>query len=564
MPTSSNAARAPAADAELEIRQPTGETIRRTLDGTRFSIGRSDSAQIQLDHPTVSRLHAELYRDPFGRWWIRDLASRYGTEVDRRKVAEQLLTGAERIHLGEIELRLIEGSRVRDTGSYGDQPTIAIRDIAESQVRALQDTRAPRIASEHLSELIRLGTDLSATAGPDARRRLLCEHVTTRLFHGSAALVLRIMLERPDDPPRELCKVLSQGAREGSLNPAYVSRTLLRKVCEIHGPALASNAPVAPVDAQLSLPRAMLELAAVACPLCESRGALDLLYLVLPPEFGTSEWLALASFAAEQYRQAETTWRLQERLREHEAIENDLERAREIQGRLLPREIAVPGIDLAIGFEPCRWVGGDYVDVIALDDGRRLLVIADVSGKGLPAAITTGNLHAIVHAYAAGEFSLPSMVQNINVYLENHLLEDSFVTMLCVALNPLSGEFECVVAGHPPPLRVDSSGDVQAVDVVVHIPLGVEEMLVRSSRGRLEPGQWLVLHTDGVTDVCSEDGERLDDDGLIAMVRSLFGEIRDGDAEEVARRLNQRLDEYQGRAMPVDDRTFVVLRRHTS
>ena len=164
MPTSSNAALAPAADAELEIRQPTGETIRRTLDGTRFSIGRSDSAQIQLDHPTVSRLHAELYRDPFGRWWIRDLASRYGTEVDRRKVAEQLLTGAERIHLGEIELRLIEGSRVRDTGSYGDQPTIAIRDIAESQVRTLQDTRAPRIASEHLSELIRLGTDLSATA----------------------------------------------------------------------------------------------------------------------------------------------------------------------------------------------------------------------------------------------------------------------------------------------------------------------------------------------------------------------------------------------------------------
>ena len=108
-------------------------------------------------------------------------------------------------------------------------------------------------------------------------------------------------------------------------------------------------------------------------------------------------------------------------------------RANTIQKRLVPRGVVVPGLDFAIGFTPCRWVGGDYVDLIRGPNGQVLLTIADVCGKGLPAALVASSLHMLTHTAMRTSTPLPAIMQNLNIYLCESLSEGTFVSMLAAA-----------------------------------------------------------------------------------------------------------------------------------
>ncbi len=168
-------------------------------------------------------------------------------------------------------------------------------------------------------------------------------------------------------------------------------------------------------------------MAAVAVPLTGGggdAGPAGLLYAAFPPEYGTGEWLALCALAVRHHRQAEAVWANIAANRKLAALEADVERRRRVQDRLVPKRLDLPGLDVAIRFRPCHGVAGDYVDALPLPDGRSLLVIADVSGKGLPAA------------------------------LDDHLVEslppEAFVTLLAMTIDPATGAAEAVNAGHPP------------------------------------------------------------------------------------------------------------------
>lgn len=551
--------RTPPADqraTEIEIRARSGSITRRTLDAPRLVLGRSHTADIQFDDPSVSRRHAELYRDPFGRWWIRDLESRFGTVVNGRPVTERRLSGGEEIRVGDVTLRLLEPATDAPSSRVGAS-SLVWADERASNVRTLSETPTPQISTTHLTELMQLGAHFSGAGDAEQGMRLLCEHLAHRTFRAGTALVLRVAPAAPDEPALELCR---ETADRASGNP-YVSRSLVRRVCESREPALASNAPIGPVDLAISLPAVHQALCAIACPLREVGPWLDLLYLVLPPQFGSGEWLALTAYAAAQFRQAETTRAMAERTHEHERIERELRHAREMQDRLLPRRLQFPGLDLAIGFEPCRWVGGDYVDAALLADGRVLLVIGDVSGKGLPAALLTGNLHAVVHANIDSGASLVGLVQNADRYLRRLLADDAFVTLACLAIDAASGVMEYIIAGHPRPLLIGPDGTARELEGKIHMPLGVEKHAVAAARQTLEPGWWLLLHTDGATDIVDEQGQRLGGDGFVRLVAEVFGGQTGATADEMMQKLNAHLNVYQGRCVPADDRTLLLLRR---
>lgn len=541
--------------AVLEICARDGQVTRIPLLGRRYVIGRLPEVDIRIPHDTVSRRHAELVQDPFSRWWLRDLGSRFGMRVQGERVNETLLSGDEEVEVGEFLLRIRMPSLSVDRSDVS-MPVTLLRDDQGAAVRTLRDTQSPSIAPDQLASLTRLGPELARQADAQQRRKMLCEHFIRGEFRALSAMVLRLPMAATQAPQR-LCTTHPPGALD---EVEYVSQTLLREVLRLREPVLASNMPTEYAGLDLSLPAAERRLAAAACPLRAGADALEILYVTLPPELGTTPFLALLALAAALYQQAETGWQLHVNRQSFELIERDLERGREIQRRLLPPERAILGLDVAYGVQPCRWVGGDYLDVIPTADGRVLLVLGDVSGKGLAAALTTGNLHALMHAHAGGAVDIGAIVCGANDYLTQVLPDDAFVTLCGVLLDPRTGKLEFANAGHPAPLVV-SAGGVRPLPGEVQLPLGLAPQTMAVQTGTLAAGQWLVLYSDGATDLVNEGGTRLDFEGLNDIVRSAGEQTGLRTARQFVQYLEERLDQFQGRALPADDRTLLVARR---
>jgi serine phosphatase RsbU (regulator of sigma subunit) len=286
---------------------------------------------------------------------------------------------------------------------------------------------------------------------------------------------------------------------------------------------------------------------------------MELLYAVLPPEYGTGEWLALTVMAGKQYQQAEAAWRARRSAEDHAVVERELERARQIQMRLVPHDPQIPGMDIAVGFSPCRWVGGDYVDVLPTPDGRVLLAVADVCGKGLPAALVAASLHTMVHASVLGGTGLCDFMTNLNRYLIQTQASETFVTMIAMLVDPRTGAVEWANAGHPPPLALAPGGAPRPLRAESQFPLGIDEQTINCHHATLAPDELLVLYTDGLTEL-KTDGKFLGVDGLCEHLTRVYAQPH-MEARDAAAGLTQALDALQHAHLPQDDRTFLLARR---
>jgi sigma-B regulation protein RsbU (phosphoserine phosphatase) len=545
----------------LEISDGVAPSQRLSITGQNLVIGRSPDAQVHLDRNTISRRHAEIFCDPYHRWFVRDLGSRNGTRVNGRPGLEHPIQSGDLLGVGEFTLRIVSLgalTRAQDSTIAPTGTSLAVTD-ASSEISTLHDMDTPRVSASHLSLINELGQNLLSLPDAPQRLRELCRMVVRDEFHGRCAMVLRLSKDRPLDEPM----VLSPA----EVNPAflgfapYISRSILRALRQKEMPLLASNATHHPTSAEISISPDILAISAIACPLHIDDHIMDVLYAVLPPEYGTGEWLALTTMAAKQYEQAENAWAARKRQVDHESIERELRKARDIQLRLLPAELSIPGLDVAIGFKPCRWVGGDYPDAIPTRDGRSLLIIADVCGKGLPAALIAQSLHATTRISMRAGVPLVDLIHNIAEYLRESCPHTSFVTLCAILLDSATGELECINAGHPPALILSPGGEMRALQSSQHLPLGIEEETFSIQHDRIAPGQVLAMYTDGLIDLVSPDGKSLGTDELYKQLSTLVAQEPLAPARHLASRLTSFLDTLQGTALSADDRTFLLARR---
>jgi serine phosphatase RsbU (regulator of sigma subunit) len=268
------------------------------------------------------------------------------------------------------------------------------------------------------------------------------------------------------------------------------------------------------------------------------------------------------TLVAEAYQQAEMVWDMRHQVRQNAFVERELEMAHEIQSGLVPRQFAAPGLELAFGFEPCRWVGGDYVDALVLPDGRVLLAIADVCGKGMQAALVASSVHTLVRASRDLCGDLPQLMKRLNEYLLGHLPEHSFVTMLCILLNCQTGEIELVSAGHPPAIIVRSGICAEALSQTDNVGLGIvpEEFVVLSSQ--LDEGDVLLMYTDGMTEMVNDKGEMFGTERLATEFQRIIDVNPYASVDSMKERLMGLCNAYRGSGMANDDRTFLVAMRH--
>ena len=546
----------------LEVDDGGGDKVVVPLTGDRSLIGRGREAQIRLEGDGVSRLHAELFRDPFGRWWIRDLDSSNGTNVNGFEVAERMLELDDVITIGGYTLSLTATDTVPAQEPEMAGPGVTMRQMRSDHISSLTPAAAPQISAAHLDTLMTLSRRLQSIESLGRRRELLCSMMVSEQFGGLSAVVIRLDRADPAKDPQTLCTPQTSPAWRGQ--SLYISAELVESLCGEPQPLLTRDIePGAALVAQSAPATAeAAAMSAMACPLEVVTAALDVLYVIVPPSHGTMQWLTLVKLAAELFNQAQITWQARRLAHINAMVEHDLNRGREIQMRLIPRNVRVQDLDVAVRFQPCRWVAGDYVDVVsAPGSSRTLLIVADVCGKGLPAALVASSVHTMVHTFMRAGVELQGLVAMINEHLFDHLPANRFVTGVFVQIDPATGELNYINAGHPSPIIVQPDGQRRELSISHDEPLGLTRVTYQLEHDQLDRGQMLAMFTDGLTEMKDASGRMLTDYRVGDHLRQIFSADPQAPTEQAAQKFNEVLDAYQGDRLQADDRTFLLARR---
>jgi serine phosphatase RsbU (regulator of sigma subunit) len=264
-------------------------------------------------------------------------------------------------------------------------------------------------------------------------------------------------------------------------------------------------------------------------------------------------------------RQASEIRRLNEELRFQNAqlqvknmlMELELDMAREVQKGLLPREIPrLPGVALAACYLPTGRVGGDLYDFAALDGEALGLFIADVAGHGLPAAFIAAMTKIIFDSYAPTTRSSAELLARINRQLAGNLAMGLYVTIFYGVYRLKDRLLTFTRAGHPKPILLRGGSDVaESLDTEGHVVGAFEEGEFGEAQVVLEPGDTLVLFTDGINECVSATGERYSSDHLLAVLR----QHRGLGPEELVAAIRQDLTAWTAGEPFRDDVTLVVM-----
>jgi serine phosphatase RsbU (regulator of sigma subunit) len=250
----------------------------------------------------------------------------------------------------------------------------------------------------------------------------------------------------------------------------------------------------------------------------------------------------------------------QAQLIQKEKLEHELRMARSVQAGLLPRNTpGIPGWEFAAQWHPAREVSGDFYDFMALSEaGAMCVMVADVSDKGMPAALFTTLSRSVLRACITTPPALAESIQRANRLICADSADRMFVTLFVCALDPRSGTFSYVNAGHNLPLlfraatrqwhELDASGMAMGV---------MDDVAYAQNADSLHAGDVLVIYTDGLTDAVNASGELFGNDRLMAVLHQAEGESAAG----IAQALSRAMADYTVGLEPFDDMTCVVIKR---
>jgi sigma-B regulation protein RsbU (phosphoserine phosphatase) len=251
--------------------------------------------------------------------------------------------------------------------------------------------------------------------------------------------------------------------------------------------------------------------------------------------------------------------RLHQDIVEKEKIEKELEIAGTIQRRLLPKELPkIPGYEVDAVARPTRLVGGDYYDFFPLNSGQMVLVIADVSGKGVPAALLVSTLHASLHAYVEGVNDLSRLVGRLNKVVHENTEAERYITLFIGILDSQTGNLTYVNAGHCFPYLFRPANSSVSLLASTGLPLGMFEAAdFQKESVTLAPSDFLVLYTDGVTEAMNHSFEEY---GETRFKQALSG-FKDMTASGFVGGIVAEVERFVSGEPQSDDLTLLVLKR---
>jgi serine phosphatase RsbU (regulator of sigma subunit) len=336
--------------------------------------------------------------------------------------------------------------------------------------------------------------------------------------------------------------VVLAGPREGTLVPKAVkcrkagdaeemclSRTILKQAMAGKEAILSADAVA---DARFDTAQSVTDLhirSLMCAPLIDGDGrALGVIQVDTVDRrnrFNDDDLEVLASVAS-QAALAISNAELHEQALRRQAIERDLELAHRVQQGLLPAAPPrVPGYEFFSHYEAADQIGGDYYDYVPLPDGRVAVVVGDVSGKGVPAALLMAKLSGDVRFALATAPDPAAAARRINATFVQNGAEDRFVTLIVAVLDPKTHELTIVNAGHMPPLLGKADGAVEQLGAGrAGLPLGVaDDFQYQSFTRALAPGECVTIFTDGISEAMDGDGQLY---GLPRLLEQVGGPAR--------------------------------------
>jgi len=247
---------------------------------------------------------------------------------------------------------------------------------------------------------------------------------------------------------------------------------------------------------------------------------------------------------------------------EKEKLKKEMDIARQIQQRLLPRNYPeVEGIEFAALFEPAQEIGGDFYDVFPIDENRLGFAIGDVAGKSISGALLMVLVRTLLRAEALNRSDPREVLARLNNFLRAELAEDRrrFVTLQYNVIDIKARSVTCTSAGHPPPIFMSASGKTIETVHTKGIALGVVEdsrffKTLVEKKVKLTPGDALLLYTDGITDVAYKKGGGFGEEGLIKSLRDCCTK----NTHDILSCVMHDLTSYAG-AVPIEDDLTMLL-----
>jgi sigma-B regulation protein RsbU (phosphoserine phosphatase) len=334
-----------------------------------------------------------------------------------------------------------------------------------------------------------------------------------------------------------------------------LSRSVLEAVRSSGDTVMASNVRLAPQQLDLTAVEDDRPRAVVCSPIESSEDAIQALYLEVSASEADQGILDFARAMARQIGFAKKAVLAANELTQRRLLDQQLAMARTIQLGLTPKLAEIPSIiDVSLHYEPAMWVGGDYCDIWQVQGRGIAFAVGDVSGKGLPAALTMANLHAALRTAVHFSSGPAEAMSYVNEHLIRHLPSDTFVTLILGMFDPDSGTLHYVNAGHILPV-IMNRGTVAELGRPMNPPLGLAPVEYQGDSAVLVPGAGLIIVTDGITEACSPSGELFGVPGLLSAIRQDLS----GQSQSIVQTIVGATSSFRGVHPQQDDATVLAL-----
>jgi len=578
--------------SELLVNYPDRAPERLPLGRLRITIGRSARNDVCIPDPFASRVHAEVRREG-DQYFLQDLGSANGTYFNGSRLEGTVaLAHGHRIQIGETEivfkdqaaeralpettieedaplpevtiafdsaqhttsglLEAIEGARTQTSGRF---------DLASVMPHSTGSAVAARTTADDHGDLLALISKVGVTLLASATLDETLRQVALLVFEAVPAERCLIMLREGEQGELKI-RAAEMRDRRPEVGEVRVSRTIIEEVVNQGRSVLTSDAQHDPRFRSSTVTFQGIR-SVLAVPLGVGERIFGMIYADSPlatSRFSEDHLKVLTTLGSVAAIRVENTRLLEEHL-EQRQYEHELQLAREIQQRFQPTAPpAVPGFELqGISF-PSYQIGGDYYDFILCIDGRLVVALGDVSGKGTSAALLMSSLHAAVHAQVASCRPITETVGAVNRYLADNTPANRFVTLFYAELDPLTGSLSFINAGHNPPIIAHESGAFEHLGAG-GVPLGIiPDFDFREGRTQLRPGDVLIAYSDGVTETQSPAGEEF---GTMRL-QEVITQNLDLSAAGLRDKIEAALSAFAQGTPAVDDITLVIVKRERS
>ncbi|QEG32840.1 SpoIIE family protein phosphatase [Bythopirellula goksoeyrii] len=523
--------------AGLKIVQ--GGEIGRVYDldeGEHWVMGRSPECDLVLDVAAVSRRHIILTKEN-GHIFVKDLGSRNGTYINNVRVEDRgELKNGDQMLICDILFVFEDGSPSKSLGGAGPTNSSLLQTLAEeseedpnatSEIMATLDVSKGSASVWNLSARpetqLQALVEISNNLGSTLTVKEILPKILDSLFKIFVQADRGFIVMRPQ-PTAPLVAVASKARKTSDEENMRFSRTIVRQAMEGKRAILSADASS---DERFGMAESIADFqirSLICAPMISSAGeSLGVVQIDTNNQRSrfTDQDLQLLAGIANQASIALDNARLHQEAMSQMALQRDMEAAKLMQRALLPHHSPeVTGYHFFAYYESAFQVGGDYYDYVSLPDNRFAVVLGDVAGKGVPAAILMAKLSSDVRLWLAIEPDPAKALGKINSIFSGYGWDDRFVTMVVAVVDPATNKLILVNAGHMPPILRNAKGEILEIGgEEAGLPVGViDDFEFEAYERVLEPGDFVTIYTDGFSEAMNSERDLYGVERMIELI----------------------------------------------